>query len=130
MTDKTRLELVYEALANLSILAAGQTPAAEDVTVVDALVEPVLADLERRDIVFVATPDLIRPEYFLPLGQILAWAAAPKYNAASDPVLKGLADLAEEKLKTITRTHGAQATLRCDTALLPTAPFTRWSTLT
>jgi hypothetical protein len=96
---KDRQDLIYRALRNLGALPQGQSPSAEDYQSISDLVDSVLAELTARDIIYIASADLIEDEHFLPLGHILAWKAAPEFGSASDQALAMLATQAELQLK-------------------------------
>jgi hypothetical protein len=83
---RTRTELAERALSALGVLAAGQSPAVEDVTLIDGLIEPMLATLAAREVVDGIDPDLVPDEHFVELGLILAERAAVDFGvAAGDP---------------------------------------------
>jgi hypothetical protein len=96
-----RQDLIYRALRNLGALPAGQAPAAEEYQSMSDLVDSVLAELEAKDIIYIASADAIEDEHFLSLGHILAWKAAPEFGAGSDQALAALAVVAEQDLKTM-----------------------------
>lgn len=95
MTDKTRAELVEQALAYLGLKQANQAANADDTAVVDGLVEPVLDRLAAKNIVSVPDDEAIEPALFLPLAMCLAAAASPTFGAAMD------ASAAERELRII-----------------------------
>jgi hypothetical protein len=98
-----RQDLIYRALRNLGALPQGQAPAAEDYASMSALVDSVLAELEAKDIIWIASADAIEDEHFLSLGHILAWKAAPEFGVGSDQALAALAVDAEQKLAEMDR---------------------------
>ena len=55
--------------------------------------DSVVAELNARDIIYIADVDHIEEEHFLPLANILAWKAAPEFGAAADQALAALATL-------------------------------------
>ena len=62
-----------------------------------------IAELEARDIIYIADADLIEDEHFIPLGNILAWKAAPEFGAGADQALAALAVQGEMFLKEMDR---------------------------
>jgi hypothetical protein len=96
---KDRQDLIYRALRNLGALPMGQAPSAEDYQSISDIVDCVIAELEALDNVYIASADAIEDEYFLALGHIVAWKAAPEFGAASDQALAALATQATLTLK-------------------------------
>src|SRR5262245_57147256 len=82
---RTRNDLVNEALMNLGVLAAGQTPAAEDFEAVDGKVEALVAYLEEAEILDIDTIEEIEPEWFGPLAVLLADDAALEFGLPGVP---------------------------------------------
>jgi hypothetical protein len=79
---KTRDQLIYRALKNLGQIEPGEAPAAEDYAAVDDLVDPLIATLAANDIYYVANPDEIDNEVYLPLARLLANVAGPDFGSA------------------------------------------------
>jgi hypothetical protein len=132
MTTKTRRELVYQALVNLGILAIGQSASDEDVSKMDALVDPVCEKLTGLGIYYVQDQGSIGPKggdidsaAFLPIADYLANAAAAAFNLAADTKLAVLAQIAEQDLRTISRQPQVRRTLRIDGGI-PTGRRGRW----
>jgi hypothetical protein len=126
---KTRRALIDQVLANLHVLAEGQTPAAEDVAKVDRIIDPVFAQLAARDVTYV--PDggvegpsggAIDPACFLQLAHIVAHRCAGSFAQASDPALAALASIAEDELGEIGRPASTRKTLSVDRALRSMRP--------
>lgn len=80
MATKTRTDLVNKALSIL-IPAAGQNPSAEDYQAMDSYVDPLVAELEQRQIVTVDDTSAIPAEWFLPLAILLANDASMEFGA-------------------------------------------------
>jgi hypothetical protein len=132
MTTKTRRELVNQALANLGILAVGQSVSDEDVSKMDVLVDPVCEKLSGLGIYYVQDQGTIGPSggevestAFLPIADYLANAAAAAFNLPADAKLAALAQLAEQDLRTISRPPQIRQTLRIDGAI-PNGRRVRW----
>lgn len=126
---KTRRSLIDQVLANLHVLAEGQTPSAEDVAKVDRIIDPVFAQLAARDVIYV--PDggaegpsggEIDPACFLQLAHIVAHRCAGSFGQASDPALAALAGVAEDELRDVGRPASTRKTLSIDRALRSTRP--------
>jgi hypothetical protein len=98
-----RQDLIYRALKNLGALPQGSAPDADTYQAVSDLVDSVIAELEAKDIIYIASADVIDDEHLLSLGHILAWKAAPEFGAGSDQALAALAIAAEQDLKTMDR---------------------------
>jgi hypothetical protein len=94
---KTRGDLVNRALNMLGAVGSGQTASAEDVTLVDGLLNPTLAELRGRKVIVVGNPGVpgnmtsggFDDAFYLPLAAALAKAAAPDFGLAGG----ALADL-------------------------------------
>lgn len=117
MTTKTRNELVLQALANLGVLAAGQTPATEDFQSVDGHVEQTIAALDADEIVTVDDVDAIPVEWFQPLSVILADDAAMEFGLPGVPASPSdphPLDTAISTLRTRVRGRPTGQTLRID----------------
>jgi hypothetical protein len=71
-TEKTRTDLVTRVLEVMGVAAAGQSPSAEDVDLVDRQIDSVLASLAARDIVYVADPDAIPLSVFQHVAVLVA----------------------------------------------------------
>jgi hypothetical protein len=85
MATKSRNDLVYQALANLGVLAAGQTPSSEDYDTVDGYVDPALASLDARDIITVDDDNAIPAEWFFALSVVVANYAAMAFGLSGVP---------------------------------------------
>jgi hypothetical protein len=104
MATKSRIDLINQALVNLGVLAAGQTASAEDTATIDAYIDPLVEELEEREIAFVDDTDAIPNSWFLPLAIILADAAAMAFGLAGVPVSGGTPDpvlKAETRLRVV-----------------------------
>jgi hypothetical protein len=85
-TYRTRNDLVNEALMNLGLLAAGQSPAAEDFAAVNGKVEALYERLESQDIIDLDnTVDEIPSNIFNQLAVILADDAALMFGLPGIP---------------------------------------------
>lgn len=91
-TTRTRSELVNQALANLGVLDAGQTPEIEDANTVDDHVDTVLAELSAKDIVSIPDDDAIPVALFNVLADLLALDCGPDFHKPSDPRAKLIAE--------------------------------------
>lgn len=77
---KSREQLVTRTLQKLHVLAAGQSPSAEDARIVDDEIVPVLSDLSRRDVYPFGDPDQIEDEAFTILADIIANSVAADFG--------------------------------------------------
>lgn len=80
MADKTRRELVNQALSYLNLRPGGQAASGPDYATVDGYVDAVVRQLEGESIYLVDDPDAIDPAAFLPVAVFLAAAAAPEFS--------------------------------------------------
>lgn len=116
-TTKTRAELVYQALANLCVLEAGQTPSDEDASTVDGYVDSMLARLNAEEIVSVTDDEAIDEAIFKQLAVVLADDAAFEFGlpgvpgSASNPDQVGKAI---KSLRVIGRAGPTRETLATD----------------
>lgn len=104
MTTKTRTDLINQALADLGVLAAGQTPDAEDNDAVDKYIDPLIAELASRDLPQVDDSDAIPLEWFLPLAILLASEAATEFGMSGLPTSEANPDpvaTAERRLREV-----------------------------
>ena len=99
-TTRTRRDLIDRALSELGVIAAGQTPSAEDVSAVDQLVDAVLDELSTREIVYVDDPGetgptggAIEPGVFLPVASWLANVASPDFGGQYSPDIEAALEI-------------------------------------
>jgi hypothetical protein len=97
--SKTRRDLVERALGVLGVLAAGQSPETEDLAKVDSYVETTVADLEARDIYYVADVSEVDPAIFDDLAKVLANNSREEFGLANDPRLAATGIAAENSLR-------------------------------
>ncbi len=133
MTTKTRAELITEALDQLGIIVPGQAPSATVTNKMDAVVDPVIEQLDALGIYYVddagelgPTGGEIESSAFLPICSYLANAAAPKFNLPADTKLKALALEAEQILRTLTRPASTRKFLQTDAGIPTSRKSTRW----
>ena len=101
----TRTDLIYRALRNLGALPQGQSPSAEEYQSMSDLIDSMITELEKRDVVYVADVDNLEDHFLHPLGHILAWRAAPEFGSQNDQGLAALATQAELFLKQMESTR-------------------------
>lgn len=90
--SKTRVELIARTLKILGKLRVGQSPEAEDSQSVDDEIDPLLANLNRRKVIYVPDPDDIDDEVFQPLARRLAAECADDFGVdiATMPLINPL----------------------------------------
>jgi hypothetical protein len=98
---QTRVDLVHKALKNLGVLPQGQNPGAEEYNQVNALVEPMIADLAARDIVTINSTAVFEDKHFLHLAHVLAGHSLSEFGMQNDPALTARAQRGEIDLQTI-----------------------------
>jgi len=81
---RTSNDLVLESLANLGVLAAGQTVAPEDFNYVNSRLDSIFRKLGALEIVYVADPNNIPGEWFIDLAAIVAGECAMKFGSSAD----------------------------------------------
>lgn len=101
---KTREQLVTRALQKLKVLAAGQTPSAEDAKVVNDEIVPVLSDLSKRRVYNFGDPDQIEDDAFVHLADILANSVAGDFGQQQD---EGVRLMAEARLRDLAAVQDA-----------------------
>lgn len=105
---KTRQDLI---LATLELLqadgGAGQSPAPEDVTVIDGIIDGKLAELGARKIHGSDDPNEFQDEFVSPLATILANEAAPKFGQPRNEASKAAAEGILRELKNSTYVDGS-----------------------
>jgi hypothetical protein len=77
---KTRTQLVARALQKIKVVGAGQDASARDATMVNDIVEPLMADLGVRGVYAAGDYDEIPDEAFEHLALLLGNAAAPDFG--------------------------------------------------
>lgn len=87
---RTSSDLILEALANLGVLAAGQTVAPEDFAYIETRLDAIFRKLGALEIVYVADPNNIPGEWFLDLAAIVAGECAAKFGAGPEFIQLGL----------------------------------------
>lgn len=81
---KTRQDLVTRALHKLGVISSGQAAAAEDYTLVDGSVDPVLSDLATRNVYQWGDPDQLDEDAFEHLAGLVALANAKDFGKDPD----------------------------------------------
>jgi hypothetical protein len=100
---KTRTDLIHRTLRNLGVLPQGQSPNAQESQSIDDLIDPTLAELKTRQVTLVdIDANYIEDEFFLPLGRIMAAAAAPEFGQSQDQAIWALKERAEMDIKKMT----------------------------
>ncbi len=105
---RTSSDLVLEALANLGILAAGQSVAPEDFAYIETRLDSIFRELAALEIVYVPDPNNIPGEWFLSLADIVAGRCAMKFGAGPEFIAAGLGNppgsgMAAQSLKIMLR---------------------------
>ncbi len=98
--SKTRVQLKNQALTNLNVISVGQEAEDDEMQVVEDLVDPLIADLNLRGIVYVSDSDTIDDGVFLPLAELLANEASTAFGQPKNPAKQ---ELCEERLRVVTR---------------------------
>jgi hypothetical protein len=77
---KNSLQLITRALEKLQRVGAGQDPSAEDAQLLRDHLSPLLEELARQEVIFVADIEAIPDLIFLPLANRLAAEVAPDFG--------------------------------------------------
>lgn len=77
---RTRSDLIDEAADLLNIVGAGETLSAEDREKIDRRIDPKIADLSARRIVYIPDADEIEDAYFDALAALVAEASGPSFG--------------------------------------------------
>lgn len=84
----SRQQLILRALQKNGVVGAGQTASAEDVALVDVVIDPTMSDLATRDIWVWGAPDEFDDDASEHLAGILANATATDFGKSFDPALQ------------------------------------------
>jgi hypothetical protein len=110
--SKTRTQLIYRTLRNLGALPQGQTPSSQETVSIDDLIDPTLEELRVRGVcLYDIDSQNIEEEFFLPLGRIMAAAAAPEFGQDQNQAIWALKERAEMDLKRMTAKRYSGVTL-------------------
>jgi hypothetical protein len=85
---RTSTDLVTEALANLGVLAAGQSIDPEDFNYVNEKLDSIFRKIAGLEIVYVPDPNNIPGAWFSDLADIVAGECATKFGATPDDYAK------------------------------------------
>ncbi|SFJ54477.1 hypothetical protein SAMN05216304_109126 [Bosea sp. OK403] len=114
--SQTKADLVREVLGELFSLASGQVPSAEDTAFVEQRIDPTLAALAKRNVIYIPDAEEIEDEVFDALVAYLAQICGPKFGRSRDLAAK---QMAEDELRTVQRIgSGTGRMLRIDRALV------------
>lgn len=119
---KTRDDLIRRVLEKLMILSVGQPVSSEDRAQIDGAIDPLLSDLQAREVFYVADADAIDEAAYEHLATILALRIGDSFGVTSVggiPVTPAGIKQAEEPLRVIARIgNGDDAPLRAPRGLL------------
>lgn len=103
---KTRTELINAALERLGAIERGAVPSAEDAALMDGIIDPMIADLQSRNIAWNIPTTSIPYEMYLHLVAILANHAKTDFGLDGGEYdrIKLEAQEAERNLFTVVRT--------------------------
>lgn len=101
--SKTRLQLINQAAKRLGVLASGQTLASDDYDEINALWDPLIEELDARQVYTVQDADSIEDAAYLHLADLLAIKAAPNFGlTAENLAAKGVSKaISEDELEVI-----------------------------
>lgn len=81
-------DLIYETLANLGVLVAGQTPDIEDFNFVNEKSDSIFRKLAALEVCNVPDPQNIPGEWFSDLADIFAGEVCTKFGVTADDYMK------------------------------------------
>src|SRR5580700_9460933 len=84
---RTSTDLVTEALANLGVLAAGETVDTDDFNWVNEKLDSIYRMLGALEIVYVPDPNNIPGAWFAPLADIVAGECASKFGLVGQELM-------------------------------------------
>lgn len=85
---KSRQELIERALEELGVKAAGVTPSADDVAVIESEIDPVMGDLATREVWQWGDGDEFDEDAFVHLAKLLANSKARVFGVAPDETVR------------------------------------------
>ena len=109
--SKTLSDLKTEAFGILTGEDAFNSPAPEELDAIAVYVEPLLSQLSKDNIVYIADSDDIPDEYFLPIARLLANVAGPRFGSAMNEQAK---QIDEAALRRLTAGSPTYETLRAE----------------
>jgi hypothetical protein len=113
--SQTQDALTTAVLEELGAVGSGQTASAEDTAAVEAKIEPTLADLATRNVIYIPDPNDIDDAAFNHLVPYLAEVCAPKFGRPTSFAAK---QAAEDMLRIIARIgRGTGENLKVDRGL-------------
>jgi len=98
---KTRVDLGNAALERLKKLVAGETADSVTAQAIDDRIDPLVANLNARQVIYLADPDEIPDEMFDPLSLRLAWAAAGRFGVPYEQLPDCQPMITEADLRTL-----------------------------
>lgn len=104
---KTRADLITATLELLNAIAAGQDPAPEDVTKIDAQIDGKILELSRRKVIFFTNTQQFEDEFIDPLAVVLADQASPAFGQARDGNRVAVAEATMQAMKPSTYVRGS-----------------------
>lgn len=104
---KTRTDLIVATLELLNVLAAGQSPEAEDVAKIDGIIDGKLRELSIREILYVPNPQEYEDELVDPLSIILANTAAPSFGQPRNEESRLIAEMTLRSYRPSTYVSGS-----------------------
>lgn len=104
---KTRQDLIVATLKLLNAIAAGQSPEAEDVGEISAIIDGKLDELSIRDVAYFPDKGQFEDFYIDPLAIILANTAAPAFGQPRNPDSVAMAEATLQAFKPSTYVPGS-----------------------
>jgi hypothetical protein len=102
--SKTRIELYQGALKRLGKLVAGEPLDPVSAQAVDDLIDPMIANLNARGVIYIGDADDIPDEAFNPLRLRLAWEAAGDFSVPYEQIPDCQPAVTEAELRALSAT--------------------------
>lgn len=98
--SKTRAQIQFKVLSIITGGDVGANPSDEDATAVDGYIDSVVAELAADSTTYIADPDTLNDELFIPFSKLVANAAAEEFGGKSD---ENVAQQQRNRIRVITR---------------------------
>lgn len=101
---KTRTQLINQVAEELKVLGSGQVLSTEDHEKIDDTIDPVMAELDQRDILGGIDLSQIPDQFFMPLAQVIARFAAIPFGFTGQELVDYVANAADAERRILAMT--------------------------
>jgi hypothetical protein len=102
--SKTREQLINQIGEELKKLGAGQVMSTEDYEKIDDTIDPVIEELDLRDIVGGLDLEAIPDGFFLPLSQVIARGAATAFGMTGQELVDAITNATDAERRLLAMT--------------------------